>query len=120
VRTSVVTLNSALSFLGVRSGREHAEAGLRVAQRLGMRPLAAELTKLLATVSRSGPHLTSREEEIAALVAAGLSNAAIAGRLTPLGAHGGEPRQSHHAQAGQHLSGERGGLARKPTRSSRS
>jgi DNA-binding NarL/FixJ family response regulator len=47
-----------------------------------MRPLAAELTKLLATVSGSGPHLTSREQEMAALVAAGLSNAAIAGRLT--------------------------------------
>jgi DNA-binding CsgD family transcriptional regulator len=67
---------------GVRSGREHAEAGLRIAKRLGMRPLVAELTTLLAAVSASQPQLTSREREIAALVAAGLSNAAIAGRLT--------------------------------------
>jgi DNA-binding CsgD family transcriptional regulator len=68
--------------LTIRSGREHAEAGLRIAQRLGMRPLVGELTAMLATVSASEPHLTTREREIAALVAAGLSNAAIAARLT--------------------------------------
>ena len=68
--------------LGVRSGREHAETGLRIAQRLGMRPLADQLGAMLATVSGSEPQLTGREREIAGLVTAGLSNAAIAGRLT--------------------------------------
>jgi DNA-binding CsgD family transcriptional regulator len=68
--------------LGARSGREHGEAALRIAQRLGMRPLVAELRDLLATASGVRPQLTSREQEIAALVAAGLSNAAIAIRLT--------------------------------------
>jgi DNA-binding CsgD family transcriptional regulator len=65
-----------------RAGREHAETGLGIAERLGMRPLAKELRALLAAGSGSGPQLTSREREIAALVAEGLSNAAIAGRLT--------------------------------------
>jgi DNA-binding CsgD family transcriptional regulator len=71
-----------LEGVGVRAGREHAEAGLRLARRLGMRRLVAELTPLLAADSRSEPRLTAREREIAALVAAGLSNATIAGRLT--------------------------------------
>jgi DNA-binding CsgD family transcriptional regulator len=47
-----------------------------------MRPLVAELTSLLPAATRPDPQLTSREREIVALVAAGLSNAAIAGRLT--------------------------------------
>jgi DNA-binding CsgD family transcriptional regulator len=68
--------------LGVRSGREHAETALRIARRLGMRPLGAELAAQLAAVSGSEPQLTRRERDIAALVAAGHSNAAIAGQLT--------------------------------------
>jgi len=68
--------------LHTRSGNEHAEAALRIAHRLGMRPLVAELTSLLPAATGSDPQLTSREREIAALVAAGLSNGAIAGRLT--------------------------------------
>jgi DNA-binding NarL/FixJ family response regulator len=68
--------------LHTRSGHEHAEAALRIAHRLGMRPLVAELTSLLPAATGSDPQLTSREREIAALVAAGLSNGAIAGRLT--------------------------------------
>ena len=68
--------------LHTRSGQQHAEAALQIAKRLGMRSLVAELTSLLHAATGSDPQLTSREHEIAALVAAGLSNAAIAGRLT--------------------------------------
>ena len=86
--------------LHTRSGNEHAEAALRIAHRLGMRPLVAELTSLLPAATGSDPQLTSREREIAALVAAGLSNGAIAGRLSSVRAHRREPRQPHLAEAG--------------------
>jgi DNA-binding CsgD family transcriptional regulator len=68
--------------LGSRVGQEHAETAARLARRLGMHPLATELAAQLTASRRSEPSLTRRELEIAALVADGLSNAAIGHRLT--------------------------------------
>jgi DNA-binding CsgD family transcriptional regulator len=53
------------------------DAALRIADRLGMAPLAAEARALRAQT----PVLSIREEQVAALVAEGLSNRQIAGRL---------------------------------------
>jgi DNA-binding CsgD family transcriptional regulator len=60
----------------------HLEAAIWAAGDLGMRPLAAEASALLAARrgGRSTP-LSPREEEIAALVAQGLSNRQVAGKL---------------------------------------
>jgi DNA-binding CsgD family transcriptional regulator len=68
--------------LGSRVGQEHAETAARLARRLGMHPLTTELAAQLTASRRSEPTLTRRELEIAALVAEGLSNAAIGQRLT--------------------------------------
>jgi DNA-binding CsgD family transcriptional regulator len=57
----------------------HLMAGLNLARRLGMEPLAARAAPLLET-ARAGP-LSAREEQIAVLVAEGLSNRQIATRL---------------------------------------
>jgi DNA-binding CsgD family transcriptional regulator/tetratricopeptide (TPR) repeat protein len=65
-----------------RSGMEHARAGLTLAGRLGMSSLVAQLREVIDAASGSQPQLTAREREIAALVSGGLSNAAIARRLT--------------------------------------
>jgi DNA-binding CsgD family transcriptional regulator len=65
-----------------RPGRTHAETALQLAHRLGLQPLVAELTALLATPTHADRRLTRRELEIVGLVAAGLSNAAIGRRLT--------------------------------------
>jgi DNA-binding CsgD family transcriptional regulator len=73
---------AALDGVRTRPGRTHAETALQLARRLGLRPLAAELTALLAAPTDPDPRLTPRELEIAGLVAAGLSNAAIGRRLT--------------------------------------
>ena len=54
------------------------EAAGRIAGRLGMAPLAAQVAALSRT---SGAVLSAREEEVAALVAEGLSNRQIASRL---------------------------------------
>ncbi|SDT33307.1 regulatory protein, luxR family [Friedmanniella luteola] len=64
-----------------RSGRAHAETGLRFARRLGMAPLVDELTALVEAAEPRAGRLSTREREVAALVAEGLSNATIAGRL---------------------------------------
>jgi DNA-binding NarL/FixJ family response regulator len=58
---------------------DHLATGLDLARRLGMDPLAAQAAPLLET-ARTGP-LSAREEQIAALVAEGLSNRQIATRL---------------------------------------
>ena len=64
-----------------RSRHEHAVAALALAEELGMKPLVARTEALLRPVGGLGSPLSRREEEVAALVAEGLSNAAIAGRL---------------------------------------
>jgi len=64
-----------------RARREHADVALELARRLGMAPLVDQVEALL----RSGDGdsvLTPREAEVTALVAQGLSNAAIARRLS--------------------------------------
>ncbi|WP_250036102.1 LuxR C-terminal-related transcriptional regulator [Paractinoplanes maris] len=64
-----------------RAGRDHADLAMGLARRLGMTPLARDIETWLSPANRN-PALTSRENEIAALVAEGLTNATIAARLT--------------------------------------
>ena len=59
-----------------RAGRDHADAALQLARRLGMSPLAVTVE------AWAGETLTLRESEIAGLVAEGLTNGRIAARLT--------------------------------------
>ncbi|MQA11863.1 MAG: hypothetical protein GEU98_25635, partial [Pseudonocardiaceae bacterium] len=54
---------------------------LDIARRLGMRPLETEVSELLAPGRGGRASLSAREEELADLVAEGLSNRQIAGRL---------------------------------------
>lgn len=64
-----------------RSRHEHATAALALAEELGMKPLVARTEGLLRPGGGLDSPLSRREEEVAALVAEGLSNAAIAARL---------------------------------------
>jgi DNA-binding CsgD family transcriptional regulator len=64
-----------------RARREHADGALDLARRLGMAPLVDQVEALLGP-GEGDPPLTPREAEVTALVAQGLSNAAIARRLS--------------------------------------
>ncbi|MEU9018565.1 AAA family ATPase [Actinomadura sp. NPDC048394] len=63
----------------VRAAATHRETARDLAERLGMAPLA-EKARALASAGGPGP-LSSRELQVAALIAEGLSNRQIAGRL---------------------------------------
>ena len=64
-----------------RARREHAYGALELARRLGMAPLVDQLDALLGS-GEGDPVLTPREAEVTALVAQGMSNAAIARQFT--------------------------------------
>jgi len=61
---------------------DHLDAALRIAQRLGMTPLHDQVLALRDARRHSrAPLLTAREEQVASMVADGLSNRQIASRL---------------------------------------
>ena len=64
-----------------RARREHAHGALELARRLGMTPLVDQLEALLGS-GKGDPSHTPREAEVTALVAQGMSNAAIARQFT--------------------------------------
>jgi DNA-binding NarL/FixJ family response regulator len=59
----------------------HAHSALELARRLGMAPLVDQLDALLGS-GEGDPVLTPREAQVTALVARGMSNAAIARHFT--------------------------------------
>ncbi|MCY4726429.1 LuxR C-terminal-related transcriptional regulator [Nocardioides sp. STR2] len=72
---------AAVEAIRSRAGRAHAHCALELARRLDMAPLVDQLDALLGT-GEQDPVLTPREAEVAALVARGMSNAAIARQFT--------------------------------------
>ena len=72
---------AALEPIRSRMRRELAAVALELAKRLGMAPLVDQVEALLRS-GDSDSVLTPREAEVTALVAQGLSNAAIARRLS--------------------------------------
>lgn len=73
---------AALGAVRSRTRREHSDAAIELGVRLGMEPLVRQVEALIRPIGEADPILTPRECEVAALVAEGLSNAAIARRLT--------------------------------------
>lgn len=71
---------AAIAPIRSRARRKLADDALELAGRLGMAPLIDQIEALLAS-SDGDPVLTPREAEVTALVAQGLSNAAIARQL---------------------------------------
>jgi DNA-binding CsgD family transcriptional regulator len=61
--------------------RRLVERARHTARRLGMAPALARANAAAADLATAAPHLTAREREIAALVAQGLANRAIADKL---------------------------------------
>lgn len=73
---------AAIESVRSRARREYGDAALALARRLTMTPLTRRLETLLGVGQRGHPALTRREFEVAKLVWEGLSNTAIAERLT--------------------------------------
>ena len=81
-RAQILVELATLDRARTRVRRERADAALAIGQRLGMAPLIRQAEALIQAGIPVDPMLTPREAEVVALVADGMSNAAIARRLT--------------------------------------